>query len=77
MNELFFFAELREKMGKELLKRDVSGMNVQEVKQVLIDEYELIKINEAMVAINEEFASSTTVVREGDKVAFIPPVSGG
>ncbi|MBH0228775.1 molybdopterin converting factor subunit 1 [Halobacillus yeomjeoni] len=77
MNELFFFAELREKMGEELLKRDVSGMTVQDVKKVLIDEYELSKINEAMVAINEEFASSTTVVREGDIVAFIPPVSGG
>jgi molybdopterin converting factor subunit 1 len=28
-------------------------------------------------AINAEFASRTAAVREGDEVAFLPPVSGG
>jgi molybdopterin converting factor subunit 1 len=28
-------------------------------------------------AINAEFASMTTTVRDGDEIAFLPPVSGG
>jgi len=28
-------------------------------------------------AVNEDFARSTTPVRDGDQVAFLPPVSGG
>ncbi|WP_457639327.1 molybdopterin converting factor subunit 1 [Persephonella sp.] len=30
-----------------------------------------------MVAVNEEYASTETPLKEGDTVALIPPVSGG
>jgi len=30
-----------------------------------------------MIAVNEEYASSDQVLKEGDTVAIIPPVSGG
>lgn len=30
-----------------------------------------------VVAVNMEYASLSTQLREGDEVAFIPPVSGG
>lgn len=30
-----------------------------------------------VVAVNEEYASLGTVLRDGDVVAFIPPVAGG
>ena len=30
-----------------------------------------------LVAVNLEYAAASTVVREGDEVAFIPPVAGG
>ena len=30
-----------------------------------------------LLAVNQEFADSATPLREGDEVAFIPPVSGG
>jgi molybdopterin converting factor small subunit len=29
------------------------------------------------VAVNREYASLATVLREGDEVALLPPVSGG
>lgn len=31
----------------------------------------------SMVAVNEEYANDATLLREGDVVALIPPVSGG
>ena len=30
-----------------------------------------------LFAVNQEFGTPTTVLRDGDEVAFIPPVSGG
>lgn len=30
-----------------------------------------------MVAVNQSYADPSTPLREGDEVAFIPPVSGG
>ncbi len=30
-----------------------------------------------MLAVNQQYAAETTVLKEGDEVAVIPPVSGG
>jgi molybdopterin synthase sulfur carrier subunit len=30
-----------------------------------------------LVAVNQELATDATVVREGDEVAFFPPMTGG
>jgi molybdopterin converting factor small subunit len=30
-----------------------------------------------MYAVNSEYATPTTVVKDGDEIAFLPPVSGG
>lgn len=34
-------------------------------------------LNTIRVAVNHEFATFNTVIRNGDEIAFIPPVSGG
>lgn len=77
MNQLLFFAELREKVGEDRLEMDVKGKSVKEVKELLSSTYSLNKIEEAMVAINEEFALKDSIIEDGDTIAFIPPVSGG
>lgn len=30
-----------------------------------------------MIAVNETYATADTVLRDGDELAFIPPVAGG
>jgi sulfur-carrier protein len=77
MNKVLFFAHLREAVGEEFLKIDVSGKTVAELKAELARNYNLLKLDTVMTAINEEFAQDNEVIQDGDEVAFIPPVSGG
>jgi len=77
MIEVLFFAELREQAGTEKAQVEVSEITVQELKEEHLSEYNLLTINQAMVAVNEEYAEDDTILKDGDVVAFIPPVSGG
>ena len=38
---------------------------------------ELENINSYAIAVNEEYATDETIIKKGDVVAVIPPVSGG
>ncbi|MDN3017724.1 molybdopterin converting factor subunit 1 [Paenibacillus sp. BSR1-1] len=77
MNKVLFFAHLRDAVGEEYLKVDASGKTVAELKADLAAQYDLPRMDTVMTAINEEFASNDEVIRDGDEIAFIPPVSGG
>ena len=77
MVSVLFFAELQEKSGKEKIMVETSGKTIKELKQNIQSNYDLQTIDQAMVAVNEEYANDETILREGDVVAFIPPVSGG
>jgi sulfur-carrier protein len=77
MNKILFFAHLKDAVGEEFIRIDVAGKTVAEVKDLVAAEYQVQKLDTAMAAINEEFASNEDVVQPGDEIAFIPPVSGG
>ncbi|MBB6445518.1 molybdopterin converting factor subunit 1 [Bacillus benzoevorans] len=77
MSKILFFAHLRDAVGQDSVEMDVSGKSVAEVKQIVSETYGLQKLETVMVAINEEFATDSEVIQEGDTIAFIPPVSGG
>lgn len=77
MIKVLLFAQLKETVGKPEVEIDGEGKSVKEVRAFLKDRYELLSIDRAMVAVNEEYANDTTVLKEGDVIAFIPPVSGG
>ncbi|MBJ8055312.1 molybdopterin converting factor subunit 1 [Bacillus cereus] len=78
MITILLFANLREEVGSERLviieKREI---NVQQLKKWLEDNYHLQSLDTVMIAINEEFVTDEEIVKVGDIVAFIPPVSGG
>ncbi|MGH0430176.1 molybdopterin converting factor subunit 1 [Bacillus hominis] len=78
MITILLFANLREEVGSEKLEIiEKREMNVQQLKKWLEDKYQLQILNKVMVAINEEFVTDEEIVKAGDIVAFIPPVSGG
>lgn len=77
MVDVLFFAELQETVGNEKVSVEADGITITELKKNLLSTYNLETLENAMVAINEEYAKENAVVNKGDVVAFIPPVSGG
>jgi sulfur-carrier protein len=77
MNKVLFFAHLRDAVGEEFLSVDASGKTVAELKAELSAKYNLPKMDTVMTAVNEEFASNDEIIRDGDEIAYMPPVSGG
>lgn len=77
MVNVLFFAELQEAAGQEKVSLQADGLTVKELKEKILSEYALNQLDQAMIAVNEEYASADAVLKTGDTVAFIPPVSGG
>lgn len=77
---LLFFAVLRDITGKS--EADVSlpdGTKAADVWQSLRREHRALASYEKppMIAINEDYATPETQLRDGDELVFIPPVAGG
>ena len=72
------FGIAKEILGRPHVSISVDdAMTVESLKQVLAQRYpEIKKLSSFMIAINGEYASSG-IIRPGDEVAIIPPVSGG
>ena len=74
------FARLRELVGVGELERTVAeGATVTEVWSSLVRDYPAIAPYAGSIscAVNADYARMTATVKEGDEVAFLPPVSGG
>jgi molybdopterin converting factor subunit 1 len=77
---LLFFAVLRDiagSDGRELALDE--GTTARDVWESLRRSYaKLAEFTQPpMIAINESYAAPETVLRDGDELAFIPPVAGG
>jgi sulfur-carrier protein len=77
MNKILFFAHLKDLVGEEFVQMDASGKTIAELKDLIAETYGIEVPATVMAAVNEEFARNEEVIKEGDTVAFIPPVSGG
>jgi len=77
---VLLFARLRELAGASELARDVpDGSTALDVWNGLAREFpEFAGYTQAIsVAVNEEYARLNASLRDGDDIAFLPPVSGG
>jgi molybdopterin converting factor subunit 1 len=66
-------------VGASTLELDLlENANVSDFKSTLQKEYSnLTQLNSYAIAVNESYADETTILKENDVVAVIPPVSGG
>lgn len=77
---LLFFAVLRDIAGTDQRELAVAeGATAADVWTLLRGTYAKLAeyTQPPMVAINESYAAPDSVLRDGDELAFIPPVAGG
>ena len=74
------FARLREMAGASELTRQVpDGASARDAWDVLVAEFPAMADYTRAIscAVNEDYARLTAALKDGDEVAFLPPVSGG
>lgn len=72
-----FFASMRDRMG-----RAEDEVSVQDGSVTVSDVWAKVAPDQPMpdstlIAINMEYTDAAALVKEGDEVAFFPPVTGG
>lgn len=84
MLDLLYFARLRERFGREAERvvlpagvSNVAGLTAWLRARGEPWSVELDAGRNWRVAVNQDMAGPDTLVRDGDEVAFFPPVTGG
>ncbi|ADC89892.1 thiamineS protein [Thermocrinis albus DSM 14484] len=76
--EIFYFSVLKEKLGKDRESLEFSG-KVEDLRRFLEERYPHVRdiLVLCRFAVNEEYVSDHHTLRGDERVAVIPPVSGG
>lgn len=84
MIDVHYFASIRESLGRahEQLPANQQTTTVAGVMDALIAQHgaqwnKVLREGRVLMAVNQAVARPDTVVRDGDEVAFFPPVTGG
>ncbi len=75
-----FFASSRDIVGSKEVELDLmEGTSVGDLRRDLISRYPgLAPLQQVLsIAVNTDYADDSALLKQGDEVAFIPPVSGG
>jgi molybdopterin converting factor small subunit len=76
---VLFFGVLRDRLGREEQLQQFPGHSVADILhyyRVIAPELGNLWGSVA-VAVNQQYATNSTMLAEGDEVALLPPVSGG
>jgi molybdopterin synthase sulfur carrier subunit len=77
MINVLLFAHLKDQAGTERITITKESLTVNELLTTLQKDYSFTNLEHVMIAINEEYSTKEDIVKAGDTVALIPPVSGG
>jgi len=78
--QILHFASFRDAVGRGEETREVApGTRVSDVWQALAAEVPQLSRLRSMppAAVNREYVPGSTVLSDGDELAFLPPVAGG
>ena len=78
--QLLYFASFRDAAGRGEETRDLpEGTRIEDLWTALARDIPLFSRFPSIppAAVNREYVASDTVLRDGDEVAFLPPVAGG
>ena len=81
MLRVLFFAQTRELIGLDAIEVNENFATVEELRQHLVakgDKWALaFQSDKLLVAINQTLMPLESAVKNGDEIAFFPPVTGG
>lgn len=81
MIKVLFFAQTRELVGQDSLEMEAKFSTADELRQHLANQggkWELaLQSGKLLVAINQTISPLSSNIKDGDEVAFFPPVTGG
>ncbi|MBN6065095.1 molybdopterin synthase sulfur carrier subunit [Aggregatibacter actinomycetemcomitans] len=81
MLRVLFFAQTRELIGLDFIEVEGDFKTAEDVRQHLAakgDKWALaLQSDKLLIAINQTLMSPQSAVKNGDEIAFFPPVTGG
>ena len=80
MINVLFFARLKDQIGQAelVLEDDMAGKTLAELQQELIAQgMTALQDGSIRIALNQDFCTGDAIVKAGDEIAFMPPVTGG
>ena len=84
MIDIYYFASIRENLGlaQEQIAVDAEITTVHSVVNALVKLHgarwdAVLRQSKVLMAVNKTVARHDTAIKDGDEVAFFPPVTGG
>ncbi|WBM69511.1 molybdopterin synthase sulfur carrier subunit [Buttiauxella sp. WJP83] len=81
MIDILFFAQVRELVDCDRLQLDATFSDVEQLRQALAaksDRWALaLESGKLLAAVNQTLVSFDHPLKDGDEIAFFPPVTGG
>ncbi|MEZ9159169.1 molybdopterin synthase sulfur carrier subunit [Vibrio lentus] len=81
MITVLFFAQTRELVGVDSVEVDTQFKTIEAIRSYLVTQegkWDIaLEEGKLLAALNQSIVPLTTEVKDGDEVAFFPPVTGG